>query len=583
MRLLAHPVHARPDALRRHRLVDLRPARRATSSSGPGPIFTNLLLADEINRAPPKTQAALLEAMQERQVTIEGETRPLAPPFLVLATQNPIEYEGTYPLPEAQLDRFLLRVGVGYPAREDEWRVLERRMERGEDEIELEPVVDRAHAARAAARRSSRCTSPSRSACYMVDLVAATRGSTRVQVGREPARHARAAQARRAARRRSHGRDFVTPDDVKAVAVPALAHRLTLRPELWVQRVRGGRRRRGGAASGADAARRRLSARDDALATPKLAAYAGARRARARRPRSCSAGRSSSALAAPFAARARRRARRSRARRTSRPALERRPRARARGRGARRRRSRSTTRRAGRAARAPARRCRAGSRPSSRSEPARAAARRARSRARRGAGPLRALGRATGSARSLLRAHDRLGAGRPRRARRPARAAARLPAARGAPRPAAAARDAGLRRQPGRSRAQGEGIEFADLRQFVPGDRIRRINWRASARRARAVGERAAPGAERRRHPLPRHFRARRAPAAARRSTRSSAPPSSLADRYLRHKDRVGLVSFGGTLNWLLPATGIVQRYRIVDALLESEIVLQLRAGRTST
>src|SRR6187431_2118083 len=108
----------------------------------PGPIFTNLLLADEINRAPPKTQAALLEAMQERQVTIEGHTNPLDRPFLVLATQNPIEYEGTYPLPEAQLDRFLLRLGIGYPSRADEWQVLARRIEREADEIELTPVVD---------------------------------------------------------------------------------------------------------------------------------------------------------------------------------------------------------------------------------------------------------------------------------------------------------------------------------------------------------------------------------------------------------------------------------------------------------
>src|SRR2546430_2919535 len=109
----------------------------------PGPIFANLLLADEINRAPPKTQAALLEAMQERQVTTEGETRRLGPPFLVLATQNPIEYEGTYPLPEAQLDRFLLRMSVGYPKREDEWRVLAERAERRTDEVQLAPVVDR--------------------------------------------------------------------------------------------------------------------------------------------------------------------------------------------------------------------------------------------------------------------------------------------------------------------------------------------------------------------------------------------------------------------------------------------------------
>src|SRR6201997_4448465 len=109
----------------------------------PGPIFTNLLLGDEINRAPPKTQAALLEAMQERQVTIEGATRPLEPPFLVIATQNPIEYEGTYPLPEAQLDRFLVRVSVGYPDRDHEWQMLERRLERGEDEIRLNAVTDR--------------------------------------------------------------------------------------------------------------------------------------------------------------------------------------------------------------------------------------------------------------------------------------------------------------------------------------------------------------------------------------------------------------------------------------------------------
>src|SRR5213595_2690974 len=109
----------------------------------PGPIFTNLLLGDEINRAPPKTQAALLEAMQERQVTIEGRTNALEPPFLVIATQNPIEYEGTYPLPEAQLDRFILRIGIGYPSRADEWALLERRLERGVDEISLESVTDR--------------------------------------------------------------------------------------------------------------------------------------------------------------------------------------------------------------------------------------------------------------------------------------------------------------------------------------------------------------------------------------------------------------------------------------------------------
>ena len=138
--------------------------READFEFRPGPIFANLLLADEINRAPPKTQAALLEAMQERQVTSEGETRPLGPPFLVLATQNPIEYEGTYPLPEAQLDRFLLRMSVGYPSRDDEWQVLSSRAERGQDEVELEPVLDTRDAARAAAGRRDACTSRRRSA-----------------------------------------------------------------------------------------------------------------------------------------------------------------------------------------------------------------------------------------------------------------------------------------------------------------------------------------------------------------------------------------------------------------------------------
>src|SRR5438046_2390420 len=117
--------------------------RTADFEFRPGPVFANLVLADEINRAPPKTQAALLEAMQEGQVTTEGETHPLAPPFIVLATQNPIEYEGTYPLPEAQLDRFVLRIGVGYPAREHEWEMLERRLDRAEEEVRLDQVVDR--------------------------------------------------------------------------------------------------------------------------------------------------------------------------------------------------------------------------------------------------------------------------------------------------------------------------------------------------------------------------------------------------------------------------------------------------------
>jgi len=211
--------------------------RRAEFTFMPGPIFTNLLLADEINRATPKTQAALLEAMQERQVTSEGETRPIAAPFVVLATQNPIEYEGTYPLPEAQLDRFLIRAGIGYPAREHEIEMLERRMARGEDEVELHPVVD--GPALVDMQRSLEHVHVSSSIQgYVVDVVAATRASKRLAVGASP-RGSLAILKLSRARAALSGRDFVVPEDVKAVAVPALAHRLTLRPELWVQRIRG--------------------------------------------------------------------------------------------------------------------------------------------------------------------------------------------------------------------------------------------------------------------------------------------------------------------------------------------------------
>jgi MoxR-like ATPase len=201
----------------------------------PGPIFANLLLADEINRAPPKTQAALLEAMQERQVTTEGRTRPLGPPFLVLATQNPIEYEGTYPLPEAQLDRFLLRMSVGYPSRDDEWQVLAGRAERGRDEVEITDVVDRETLLEMqAACEEVYVSEPV--GLYMVDIAAATRDAQSIQVGASP-RGSLALMKLSRCRAALDGRDYVTPDDVKSVAVPALAHRLTLRPELWVQRV----------------------------------------------------------------------------------------------------------------------------------------------------------------------------------------------------------------------------------------------------------------------------------------------------------------------------------------------------------
>ena len=201
----------------------------------PGPVFANLLLADEINRAPAKTQAALLEAMQERQVTIEGRTHRLQPPFLVMATQNPIEYEGTYPLPEAQLDRFLLRMSVGYPERDDEALVLSNRGARRQERVDLDQVVDTPMFLAMQWAIESVHVSDSVQ-LYMVDLVRQTRADPRVQVGASP-RGSLALYSLARAHAVLQGRDFVTPEDVKAIAIPALAHRLTLRPELWVQRV----------------------------------------------------------------------------------------------------------------------------------------------------------------------------------------------------------------------------------------------------------------------------------------------------------------------------------------------------------
>jgi MoxR-like ATPase len=200
-----------------------------------GPIFTNLLLADEINRATPKTQSALLEAMQEAQVTIEGERFPLDAPFLVIATQNPIELEGTYPLPEAQLDRFLMRVAVGYPDRDDEVEILVRRQQRREDAISLVPVTSRAEllAMQAGMEDVHVADVIER---YIVDLVRATRADHRVALGASP-RGALALLKLSRALAALRRRDFVLPDDVKAMAVPALAHRLILRPELWASRV----------------------------------------------------------------------------------------------------------------------------------------------------------------------------------------------------------------------------------------------------------------------------------------------------------------------------------------------------------
>ncbi len=200
-----------------------------------GPIFTNLLLADEINRTPPKTQAALLEAMQEKQVSVEGVTYRLDPPFHVLATANPIEYEGTYPLPEAQLDRFLLRVSFGYPTPDEEWEVLQRRMSRRQEEAQLTPVVD-AGTLRAMQAALELVAVEDSIGRYIVAVTGATREHASVLVGASP-RGSLALLLLARARAVMAGRDYVVPEDVKDVAVPALAHRITLRPEMWLRRV----------------------------------------------------------------------------------------------------------------------------------------------------------------------------------------------------------------------------------------------------------------------------------------------------------------------------------------------------------
>ncbi|GAA2880732.1 MoxR-like ATPase [Actinoplanes cyaneus] len=200
-----------------------------------GPVFTNMLLADEINRTPPKTQSALLEAMQEKQVSVEGVTYRLDPPFHVLATANPIEYEGTYPLPEAQLDRFMLRVSFGYPTAEEEWEVMRRRMSRRQEESQIAPVVD-ARTLQVMQAALESVTVEDSIGRYIVSLAAATREHNAVLVGSSP-RGSLALLLLARARAAMAGRDYVVPEDVKDVAVPALAHRITLRPEMWLRQV----------------------------------------------------------------------------------------------------------------------------------------------------------------------------------------------------------------------------------------------------------------------------------------------------------------------------------------------------------
>ncbi len=199
-----------------------------------GPLFTNIALADEINRASPKTQSALLEAMQERQVTLEGETMPLPAPFIVFATQNPIEYEGAFPLPEAQLDRFIMKLSVGYPTPEEEQEILSRRRARQHDEVDLQQVTNEEEPLAMRAAVETVYVDPDIEK-YMVSLVTATRHNGRVTVGASP-RGSLALLKLSRARAAIDGRNYVLPDDVKHFAVPALAHRLILAPELWMRR-----------------------------------------------------------------------------------------------------------------------------------------------------------------------------------------------------------------------------------------------------------------------------------------------------------------------------------------------------------
>ena len=211
--------------------------RRGEFTFRRGPLFAGLLLADEVNRTPPKTQAALLEAMQEGQVTVEGETHPLPVPFHVLATANPVEYEGTFPLPEAQLDRFLLRIGFGYPTPEHEHDVLRRRLDRRREEVEVSAVTDSAGVAalQAAVERVSVDDAVAR---YCVDLATATRRHHDVLTGASPRGSLGLVLTARswAAMR---GRDYVVPEDVKVVARAVLSHRITIKPDLWMTSASG--------------------------------------------------------------------------------------------------------------------------------------------------------------------------------------------------------------------------------------------------------------------------------------------------------------------------------------------------------
>ncbi|WP_268884968.1 AAA family ATPase [Lolliginicoccus suaedae] len=202
-----------------------------------GPAFTNVLLADEINRTPPKTQSALLEAMAEGQITVDGITHQLPVPFIVLATDNPIEYEGTYPLPEAQLDRFAVRLSVGYLGEEDEQAMLQRRLDRGSRPATARAILD-AGDLLDMRETLERVTVHPDVLRYVVSFARATRSHPKIEVGASPRAELDLVQLARG-RAVLAGRDYVIPEDIKALAVPAVSHRITLRPEMWVRRIRG--------------------------------------------------------------------------------------------------------------------------------------------------------------------------------------------------------------------------------------------------------------------------------------------------------------------------------------------------------
>lgn len=199
-----------------------------------GPLFTNILLADEINRASPKTQSALLEAMQEKQVTIEGDTYPLPDPFIVIATQNPVEYEGTFPLPEAQLDRFMIKLSVGYPSPEEEQEILTRRRKRQKDEIEISQVTSSEELKKISALVETVHLEEDLEE-YIVKLINGTRNDHRIKVGASP-RGSLALMRLAMAYAAINGRNYVLPDDIKEFTVPALSHRIMLEPDYWMRK-----------------------------------------------------------------------------------------------------------------------------------------------------------------------------------------------------------------------------------------------------------------------------------------------------------------------------------------------------------